>query len=123
MTTRGMKPLFGVMVLVLGLAACGESESAPPVSSCNKVESFGMCTEYRGYPVDEARMGCSAGFTEAACPTGNRLGSCEKPLSSVNGTERVQVDFYYNPVRPPHTPETLQALCSSTSGWTWSSSN
>lgn len=120
MTKNGAR-LCSILGLVWMLAACGESESsAPPVSSCNKVESFGMCTEYRGYPVAEARLGCSEGFTEAPCPTGNRLGSCEKPLGTVGGTERTQVDVYYDPARPPHTAQTLEGLCS-TPSWTWTS--
>ena len=114
---RSSFALLGVpALLITGTFAC--KDAAPPVSSCNKAQQFGICTEYRGYPMEEAKLGCGDNFMESACHQGTLVGTCEKHLGTPDGTERVQVDFYYQPVTPPHTPDTLRNLCGS---WTWTS--
>jgi hypothetical protein len=120
-----------VLVSAPLFAACGEK--LPDVISCPKlkiphqVEAGGAstCTEWRGSfdqeLIDVERRMCEPhALLETPCPATENVGGCKTSVPYASGVVE-SIDYYYPPIPPPHTTQTLEKLCPGT--WVVGSGN
>lgn len=102
---------------LLVVSGCQEQKATV---SCAKQEA-GICTEYEDVTAEQrerlAKGQCiGATLSDARCPTKELAGTCKNQLLL---DKQIQTTaLYYRPIKPPHTEETLQKLCSTMKG-TW----